>query len=303
MISVQQVRADMIPMRWCRPGPHSSIKISSKLSLHNVHDHESDVSKTSSSSQFPSHDSQVIPATSPTHLRQQQFGRYTSFRGCCKSLKTLPSRNTSLWLRCMLFTTTNVRILALDPDPAPAFRNGQTLWKYLLQKAQWASNASNDTDLCYPDTASLEKRIEKVSSDAMSIDRLHRPRSLRPPVRPKFLWEQISLSMQACNSQPSSKAKKPETELLGRQFSVKVNSQQPKCSESSSRSLSPCPLSYSNPCITSVYASHLFNRCPKLRKFVEKIQTMVNERSIDVEKKRKWRKTKDFYSLVAGGDT
>ena len=27
-----------------------------------------------------------------------------------------------------------------------------------------------------------------------------------------------------------------------------------KCSESSSRSLSPCPLSYSNPCITSVYA-------------------------------------------------
>ena len=31
-----------------------------------------------------------------------------------------------------------------------------------------------------------------------------------------------------------------------------------KCSESSSQSLSPCPLSYSNPCITSVYASHLF---------------------------------------------
>ena len=30
-----------------------------------------------------------------------------------------------------------------------------------------------------------------------------------------------------------------------------------KCSESSSRSLSPCPLSYSNPCTTSVYASHL----------------------------------------------
>ena len=45
-----------------------------------------------------------------------------------------------------------------------------------------------------------------------------------------------------------------------------------------------------------------FNRCPKLRKFVEKIQTMVNERSIDGAKKRKWRKTKDFHSLVAGGD-
>ena len=46
-----------------------------------------------------------------------------------------------------------------------------------------------------------------------------------------------------------------------------------------------------------------FNRRPKLQKFVEKIQTMVNERSIDGAKKRKWRKTKDFHSLVAGGDT
>ena len=46
-----------------------------------------------------------------------------------------------------------------------------------------------------------------------------------------------------------------------------------------------------------------FNRCSKLRKFVEKIQTMVNERSIDGAKKRKWRKTKDFHSLIAGGDT
>ena len=48
-----------------------------------------------------------------------------------------------------------------------------------------------------------------------------------------------------------------------------------------------------------------FNRWLKLRKFVEKkkIQTMVNERSIDGAKKRKWRKTKDFHSLVAGRDT
>ena len=46
-----------------------------------------------------------------------------------------------------------------------------------------------------------------------------------------------------------------------------------------------------------------FNRCPKLRKFVEKIQTMVNERSIDGAKKRKWRETKDLHSPVAGGDT
>ena len=58
------------------------------------------------------------------------------------------------------------------PDLAPALRNGQTLWTFPLQKAQWASNASNDTDLCYLDTASLEKRIEKVSIDAMSVDRL-----------------------------------------------------------------------------------------------------------------------------------
>ena len=129
----------------------------------------------------------------------------------------------------MLVTTRNVDPRA--PDLAPALRNGQTLWTFPLQKAQRASNASNDTDLCYPDTASLEKRIEKGSNDAMSVDRLLRPRSLRPPVRPKFLWEQIrliTLSMQACNSQPSSKAKKSETELLGRLFSVKVYRQQPK---------------------------------------------------------------------------
>ena len=30
---------------------------------------------------------------------------------------------------------------------------------------------------------------------------------------------------------------------------------------------------------------------------------MVNERSIDGAKKRKWRKTKDFHTLVAGEDT
>ena len=52
--------------------------------------------------------------------------------------------------------------------------------------------------------------------------------SFTPSTSPtKFLWEQIRLSMQACNSQPSSKAKKSETELLGRLFSVKVYRQQP----------------------------------------------------------------------------
>ena len=45
-----------------------------------------------------------------------------------------------------------------------------------------------------------------------------------------------------------------------------------------------------------------FNRCPKLRKFVEKIQTMVNERSIDGAnlKKSKWRKTKISTHLLLG---
>ena len=43
-----------------------------------------------------------------------------------------------------------------------------------------------------------------------------------------------------------------------------------------------------------------FNHCPKLRKFVEKIQTMVNERSIDGAKKRKWRKQKISIHLLLG---
>ena len=55
---------------------------------------------------------------------------------------------------------------------------------------------------------------------------------LKRPKRPKLSsWEDSSPSRSTANNQ--------------------------KCSESSSRSLSPCPLSYSNPCITSVYASHL----------------------------------------------
>ena len=53
----------------------------------------------------------------------------------------------------MLVTTTRVDPRA--PDLAPALRNGQTLWTFPLQKAQWASNASNDTDLCYPDTVTV----------------------------------------------------------------------------------------------------------------------------------------------------
>ena len=41
---------------------------------------------------------------------------------------------------------------------------------------------------------------------------------------------------------------------------------------------------------------------PETAKICRK-NTMVNERSIDGAKKRKWRKTKDFHSLFAGGDT
>ena len=47
----------------------------------------------------------------------------------------------------------------------------QMLWTFPLQKAQWASNTSSDTDLyvCYPDTASLEKQFEKVRSSGCDV--------------------------------------------------------------------------------------------------------------------------------------
>ena len=92
----------------------------------------------------------------------------------------------------------------------------------------------------------------------MSVDRLLRPRSLRPPVRRKFFWEQIRLSMQACNSQPLSKAKSPNLSSFEDSSPSKSTANNQKRSW---RILSPwpCPLSYSNPCITSVYASHLFS--------------------------------------------
>ena len=89
----------------------------------------------------------------------------------------------------------------------------------------------------------------------MSVDRLRKPRSLRPQVRPKFLWEQIRLSVQAYNNQPSSKARNgaPEKIVL-RQGLQPTNKSVVKARHDP---FSPCPLSYSNPCITSVYASHL----------------------------------------------
>ena len=128
----------------------------------------------------------------------------------------------------MLVKTRNVDPRA--PDLAPALRDGQTLWTFPLQKAQRASNASNDTDLCYPDTASVEKRIEKVTNDAMSVDRLLGPRSLRPPARPKFLWEQIRLR---------AKLKSPKLSSWEDCSPSRSTANNQKCSESSSRSLSP----------------------------------------------------------------
>ena len=63
----------------------------------------------------------------------------------------------------------------------------------------------------------------------------------------------IRLSTQACNR--STKAKNPQTESSWEDnFPSRSTATNQKCSESSSRSPSPCPLSYSNPCITSVYA-------------------------------------------------
>ena len=60
-----------------------------------------------------------------------------------------------------------------------------------------------------------------------------------------------------------------------------------KCSESSSRSLSPCPLSYSNPCITSVYASHLL--CARTR---------LQEKKIQEKDKKKTRKEKNCVAMA-----
>ena len=101
--------------------------------------------------------------------------------------------------------------------------------------------------------------IEKVSNDAMSVDRPHRPRSLRPPVRTKVSLgtdQVVYASMQQPNLR--AKLKSPKLSSWEDCSPSRSTANNQKCSESSSRSLSPCPLSYSNPCITSVYASHLF---------------------------------------------
>ena len=53
-----------------------------------------------------------------------------------------------------------------------------------------------------------------------------------------------------------------------------------KCSESSSRSLSPCPLSYSNPCITSVYASHLLDGSVPTQSCKATVESRIDETSL-----------------------
>ena len=245
----------MIPMRWCRPGPHSMIKISSKLSLHNVLHHESDVSKTSSSShKFPSHDFQVIPATSPT--RQQQFGKYTSFRravnprklclqetlhcsfGACSSRPRtsilalrIQLQRSAMDKRCEHFL---FRKLSGLPTPATTLTCVNHT-QPALKSGSRRSAAMQCRSIGYSGFVhSVHQSDQSFSRNRSGCLCKHATANLRAKLKsPKLSsWEDSSPSRSAANNQ--------------------------KCSESSSRSLSPCPLSYSNPCITSVYASHLF---------------------------------------------
>ena len=120
-----------------------------------------------------------------------------------------------------------------------------------------ATTPTKRSDMFYPDTASLEKRIEKVISDAMSVDRLLRPRSLRPQVRPSFSGNRSGCLCKHAGPNLRAQLKSPKLSSWKDSSPSKSTANNQKCSESSSRSLSPCPRSYSNPCITSVYASHL----------------------------------------------
>ena len=162
-----------------------------------VHHHESDVSKTSSSSQFPSHDSQDLKSSQP----HAQLIVVNNLEGIPASVSAV-----NPWKLC-LQEILHCSFSACSSRPRTSSRSGSSRAPQWTHAANISSSERSmsfqrqqDTDLCYPDTASLEKRIEKVSSDAMimSVDRLLRgsPRSLYPPVRPKFL----SLSGDTCRS-------------------------------------------------------------------------------------------------------
>ena len=114
----------------------------------------------------------------------------------------------------------------------------------------------------------LWKRGSKRSTTA--IARCHVGRSATPLASfapstssiefevPQEIDPVVYISMQ---QPPSRKAKKPLTKLEGRYFSTKIHRQQRKVQwkpvKQRVRRPLPCPVSYSNPCITSVYASHL----------------------------------------------
>ena len=109
----------------------------------------------------------------------------------------------------------------------------------------------------------LQSGSRSACSDAMSVDRLLRPRSLRPPVRKKFLWDRSGCLCKHATANLRAKLKSPKLVSSWEGSSPSrssANNQKCSAPESSSRSLLPCPLSYSNPCITSVYASHLLMR-------------------------------------------
>ena len=128
--------------------------------------------------------------------------------GCCKPLKTLPFKKH--------FTAASVH--ARHDQERRSSRSGSSSsvpqWTNAVNVSSSESSMGFQRQQRY--WLVLSRHSQPWKADREGQHRLLRPRSLRPPVREKFLWEQIRLSTQACNSQPSSKAKKPETELLGR---------------------------------------------------------------------------------------
>ena len=131
------------------------------------------------------------------------------------------------------------------------------LYNFLFRKLSGLPTPATILTCVIQTQPALKNGSKSAAMRCQSIGYSGRPRSLRPPVRPKFLWEQIRLSMQACTANLRAKLKSPKLSSWEDNSPSRSTANNQKCSESSSRSLSPCRLSYSNPCLTKVYASHL----------------------------------------------
>ena len=155
----------------------------------------------------------------------------------------------------MLVTTRNADPRA--PDLAPALRNGQTLWTFHLQKDQWASNASNHTTCVIQTQPALKSgsrrsatmRCRSIGYSGL-VHSVHQSDQSFSGNRSGCLCKHATANLRA-------KLKSPKLSSWEDCSPSRSTANNQKRSESSSRSLSPRPLSYSNPCITSVYASHL----------------------------------------------